>query len=68
VRQLRNLLVFRNNEDAFDLEGSIDVATPSDHEITITRSNRDGNRTAKLAADFATKRFVITVNGEKVVL
>jgi sucrose phosphorylase len=29
----------------------------------ITRTNQDGSRTAKLAADFSTKAFTITVNG-----
>ncbi|KRL11304.1 sucrose phosphorylase [Schleiferilactobacillus perolens DSM 12744] len=66
VQKLHNLLAFRNHEEAFDLEGSIDVATPTDHEIMITRTNQDGSRTAKLAADFSTKAFTITVNGAAV--
>lgn len=48
------LLEFRNSEAAFDLAGLLEVATPSEHEIVLTRVN------------LADLTYQITVNGQAV--
>lgn len=40
IQQLFALLKFRNESAAFDLDGTIEVATPSESEIVITRKNK----------------------------
>ena len=48
VAKLLNLLRFRNQAAAFDLEGAIKVETPSENELTITRQDKTGQHEAKL--------------------
>ncbi|WP_103661262.1 sucrose phosphorylase [Lactobacillus sp. HT06-2] len=66
VQSLIKLLEFRNSEAAFDLEGAIEVTTPSKHEITITRTNHDGSRKAVATVDLVNLTYHIEVNGEEV--
>lgn len=54
VAKLLKLLEFRNSEAAFDLAGLLEVATPSEHEIVLTRVN------------LADLTYQITVNGQAV--
>lgn len=67
VANLFKLLQFRNQSEGFDLEGSIEVNTPSDSEITITRKNGEGTAIATLSANLLTKNFVIE-DGETIIL
>ena len=66
VKNLLDLLSWRNKFAAFDLDGKIDVTTPSETTIKIVRQDHDGNNTAVLEADAAKKTFTITANGEMV--
>ena len=66
VASLIKLLEFRNKEAAFDLDGSINIETPSDHEIVIERSNRDGSRRATAKVDLENLDYQVEVNGKKV--
>lgn len=66
VAKLLNLFRFRNSEDAFDLEGKIEVTSPSDHEIKIVRMNRNKSRKAELKADLQALTYEVNVNGEQV--
>ena len=59
IQQLFALLKFRNESAAFDLDGTIEVATPSESEIVITRKNKNGSDTATLTANLDTKEFTI---------
>lgn len=68
VSQLLNLLRFRNTSDAFDLNGSLVVETPTEDTIIITRTNADGTTTARLEANVADKTFTITENGRVITL
>ena len=43
----------------FDLDGTIEVATPSESEIVITRKNKNGSDSATLTANLDTKEFII---------
>ena len=66
VQSLIKLLKFRNEEAAFDLDGSIEVETPSENEIVITRMNRE--KTHKVTANINLKNlnYSINANGKKI--
>ncbi|MCT2872370.1 sucrose phosphorylase [Limosilactobacillus fermentum] len=66
VANLLKMLSWRNEFAAFDLDGSIDIQTPTETTITITRKDKDGQNIAVLEADAANKTFKITANGETV--
>ena len=66
VKNLLDLLAWRNKFAAFDLDGSIEVETPTETTIKVTRKDKDGKNVAVLDADAANKTFTITANGEKV--
>ncbi|MDR1468917.1 MAG: sucrose phosphorylase, partial [Spirochaetaceae bacterium] len=66
VVNLLKVLSWRNRCAAFDLDGFIDVTTPSETTITITRSDKSGGHIAELAADAARKTFTITADGKVV--
>lgn len=57
VKQLFELMRFRNSHPAFAVEGDIKVSLEADHQITITRTS--GIHAAKLTADLKTCRFDI---------
>jgi len=63
VKQLINLLRFRNTSKAFDLEGSFEVETPSENTIVITRKDASNSTEARLEANLETKEFTITEQG-----
>ena len=64
---LLKLFSFRNNSQAFDLEGSIKVETPDDHTIVITRQNKDQTATAVARIDLAEGTYQVTENGQEMV-
>ena len=64
---LLKLFSFRNNSQAFDLEGSIEVETPDDHTIVITRQNKDQTVTAVARIDLAEGTYQVTENGQEMV-
>lgn len=65
VRKLCNLLSFRNNEEAFNLSGTIEV-TSKDNHFLIKRNFED--REAVLKANFETKEFKIYSQGIEIQL
>ncbi len=68
VAKLLKLLEFRNTEAAFDLDGRLEVAAPSEHEIVLKRVNQAGDREAVLRVDLAALTYQISVNGEEISL
>lgn len=60
VKALFDLLRFRNQSSAFDLEGGIDVQQNGDTEIVVTRRSEDGQTSATLSANLQTQAFTIT--------
>lgn len=64
VANLLKLLTWRNDFAAFDLDGSIEVTTPSETTIKIVRQDQAGENVAVLEADAAKKTFKITANGQ----
>lgn len=66
VQSLIKLLRFRNEEAAFDLDGSIDVETPSENVIVIRRSNKDQSRTAEAKVNLKDLSYNVKVNDQEV--
>ena len=64
VKSLIKLLEFRNSVPAFDLEGSIKVETPSEHEIIVTRSNKAGTEVASTYVDFKNLDYQVKYNDQ----
>lgn len=60
------MLRFRNEEEAFDLEGSIDITTPSESQIQIIRENKAKTRKAVLNLDLESLEYSVEVNGKTV--
>lgn len=67
VKSLLKLFSFRNNSQAFDLEGSIEVETPDEHTIVITRQNKDHTATAVARINLADGTYQVTENGQDIV-
>ena len=55
---------FRNNEAAFDLDGSIEITTPNENVIQITRMNKDKTRKARAVINLKNLTYQVTVNNE----
>ncbi|WP_265459813.1 sucrose phosphorylase [Enterococcus sp. HY326] len=68
VKKLFALLRFRNQEAAFDLNGTISISTPSSSEVKIIRSNQSGTEQVVLEADLALKQFQIFKNDVEILL
>ncbi|MFB0637984.1 sucrose phosphorylase [Candidatus Phytoplasma solani] len=63
VQKLLHLLTWRNQFAAFDLDGSIEITTPTQTTIKIIRQDRTKTNIAVLKADALAKTFSITANG-----
>lgn len=66
VASLLKLFTFRNTEAAFDLEGNIEVETPSENEIRIVRMNKDQTHKAELKANLKTLDYQVLANGKEI--
>ena len=64
VAALLKLFNFRNNEAAFDLDGSIEITTPNENVIQITRMNKDKTRKARAVINLKNLTYQVTVNNE----
>ena len=66
VASLLKLFTFRNTEAAFDLEGNIEVETPSENEIRIVRMNKDQTHKAELKAKLKTLDYQVLADGKEI--
>ena len=66
MKALLNLFSFRNRSVAFDLEGTIDVETPTAHSIVIKRQNKDKSVTAVAEIDLQNQTYRVIENGVEV--
>lgn len=66
VKALLNLFSFRNRSVAFDLEGTIDVETPTAYSIVIKRQNKDKSVTAVAEIDLQNQTYRVIENGIEV--
>ncbi|MCO6582581.1 sucrose phosphorylase, partial [Escherichia coli] len=62
VKSLLNLFSFRNRSEAFDLEGTIDIETPTAHSIVIKRQNKDKSVTAVAGIDLQSQTYQVVEN------
>ena len=49
---------------AFDLNGSVEVETPSEHEIVITRINKDKTEVASAHVDLENLTYQVKYNDQ----
>ena len=66
VKALLNLFTYRNKSAAFDLDGGIEVDTPSDTTLIIRRYNADRSVIAEAHLDLAGLTYSVTENGQVV--
>lgn len=66
VKSLLNLFSFRNRSEAFDLEGTIEIATPTAHSIVIKRQNKDKSVIAVAEIDLQSQTYQVLENGRKI--
>ena len=66
VASLLKLFAFINTEAAFDLEGNIEVETPSENEIRIVRMNKDQTHKAELKANLKTLDYQVLADGKEI--
>ena len=66
VKALLNLFSFRNQSEAFDLEGTIDIETPTAYSIVIKRQNKDKSVTAVAEIDLQSQTYQVVENGRKI--
>lgn len=66
VKSLLNLFSFRNQSEAFDLEGTIDVETPTAYSIVIKRQNKDKSVTAVAEIDLQSQTYQVVENGRNI--
>lgn len=66
VKALLNLFSFRNRSEAFELEGTIDVETPTAYSIVIKRQNKDKSVTAVAEIDLQNQTYRVIENGVEV--
>lgn len=66
VKALLNLFSFRNQSEAFDLEGTIDIETPTAYSIVIKRQNKDKSVTAVAEIDLQSQTYQVVENGRNI--
>ncbi len=66
VKALLNLFSFRNRSEAFDLEGTTEIETPTAHSIVIKRQNKDKSVTAVAEIDLQNQTYRVIENGVEV--
>lgn len=66
VQKLWQLFKFRNTVPAFDIEGQIRIETPSETEIKIIRTSKDGADVVSLYANLKKKKCEISHNQENI--
>lgn len=67
VKALLSLFAFRNQSAAFDLDGGIEVETPDENTIVITRHNADKSVVATATLNLKDVTYTVTENGQSVV-
>lgn len=68
VQKLFNLLKFRNQSASFDLDGTIEIDTPTETTLTITRKNREATIISELHCDLMKKTFSIYQDSKQIKL
>lgn len=64
VKALLDLFTFRNNSAAFDLDGAIEVTTPDENTIIITRRNQSSSVVAEANINLKDLTYSVIENGK----
>ncbi|MGT2910629.1 sucrose phosphorylase [Streptococcus cameli] len=66
VKSLLSLFTYRNKSQAFDLDGGIEVETPDENTIVITRHNKDKSVVATATLNLKDVTYSVTENGQEI--
>ena len=66
VKALLSLFTYRNQSPAFDLDGGIEVATPDENSLVITRFNTDKSVVSEVTINLKDLTYSVLENGQKV--
>lgn len=66
VKALIKLFSYRNNSQAFDLDGSLETEVLDDHTIVIKRSNQDKSALAQAVINLQDLTYQVTENGQTI--
>ena len=66
VRALLSLFTYRNQSPAFDLDGGIEVATPDENSLVITRFNADKSVVSEVTINLKDLTYSVLENGQQV--
>lgn len=66
VRALLSLFTYRNQSPAFDLDGGIEVATPNENSLVITRFNADKSVVSEVTINLKDLTYSVLENGQQV--
>ena len=66
VKALLSLFTYRNQSPAFDLDGGIEVATPDENSLVITRFNADKSVVSEATINLKDLTYSVLENGQQV--
>lgn len=66
VKALLKLFTYRNQSEAFDLEGGIEVETPDEASLIIKRHNKAGSHVAQAEINLKDLTYSVTENHQTV--
>lgn len=66
VKALLSLFTYRNQSAAFDLDGGIEVATPDENSLVITRFNADKSVVSEVTINLKDLTYSVLENGQQV--
>lgn len=66
VKSLINLFTYRNQSEAFDLDGKIEIETPDNYSIIIKRSNKDQSVVSEVQMNLQECSYQVFENGQEI--
>lgn len=66
VKALINLFTYRNQSEAFDLDGKIEIETPDNYSIIIKRSNKDQSVVSEVQMNLQECSYQVFENGQEI--
>lgn len=66
VKALINLFTYRNQSEAFDLDGKIEIETPDNYSIIIKRFNKDQSVVSEVQMNLQECSYQVFENGQEI--
>lgn len=66
VKALINLFTYRNQSEAFDLDGKIEIETPNNYSIIIKRSNKNQSVISEVQMNLQDCSYQVFENGQEI--